>query len=133
MEILETILTVVANNLEMIVVGIVAIVARFIWKDKTAREDAVASIKTGVMEFLRENPQVKNALLDGKITKDEWKEIFAAVGPQATAVATGAGAKVLKKWLSDDEKPSVGRKYIEAAVREIAKEFGKDTIVEDPA
>lgn len=110
----------ISNNFDTIVLTVAGIVVSLIYKGKADKDDAVASIKTGVAEFLRSNPQIKLALVDGKVSKEEWSDIFKSVGPEALRVATKGGAKILKRWI---DKESVANKYIEAVTRELAVEF----------
>jgi len=124
----------ISNNFDTIVLTVAGIVASLAYKGKADKEDAVASIKTGVAEFLRNNPEIKTALVDGKVSKEEWGTIFKSVGPEALRVATKGGSKILRRWI---DKESVANKYIEAVTRELAVEFAdpadlnKDGVVSD--
>ena len=124
----------ISNNFDTIVLTIAGLVASLVYKGKADKDDAVASIKTGVAEFLRSNPEIKTALVDGKVSKDEWMTIFKSVGPEALRVATKGGSKILRRWI---DKESVANKYIEAVTRELAVEFAdpadlnKDGVVSD--
>lgn len=118
MEFITPLLPFLAEHLGTILGAIAALIGGFVYKDKLNKEDAVASLKTGVVSFYRDNPEIKLALSDGKITKEEWVMIFGKVLPVATTVATRGGAKVLKTWTGP-----VAEKYIEAVAREIAEEF----------
>jgi|19_taG_2_1085344.scaffolds.fasta_scaffold156501_2 hypothetical protein len=118
---MQQILELLLDNLEFIVVTIAGIVGRFIYKNNIDKADAIASLKSGVAAFFQDNPQIKTALSDGKISKDEWKILFSTVGPVAVGAATRGGAKVLKRWIDNG---SVANKYIEAVARELSSEFG---------
>lgn len=118
MEILEKLLPFVGEHLPTIVATIFGLIGSLVYKGNADKEDAVASLKTGVLDFFQANPAVKATLADGKLDKEEWKMIFKAVGPAATTVATKGGAKVLKRWTGP-----VANKYIEAVARELANEF----------
>lgn len=118
MEILQAVLPFILEHLPEILASIAALVGGWIYKDKANKDDAVASIKTGVIDFFQTNPEIKEALADGKITKEEWEIIFERTGPVAASVATKGGSKVLKRWTGP-----VAKKYIEAVAREIAAEF----------
>jgi len=117
---MEQILILISQNMEMIVTLILGLVGTFLYRNRDDKKDAVASLKSAAATYLRENPELKQTLSDGKITSEEWKAVFAKVGPDATGVATKAGAKVLNRWIG---KEHVANKYIEAVTREMAKEF----------
>lgn len=118
MEFLEKLLPVIAEHLPTIVASIAGLIGALIYKGRADKDDAIASLKTGVAKFFQDNPEIKNSLADGKVTKDEWLSIFQGVGPTAVAAATKGGAKVLKRWTGP-----VAEKYIEAVARELAAEF----------
>lgn len=117
-KVLEIILPFLGANIGTIAATIAGLIGMIVYKDKADKNDAIASLKTGVAHFFQANPVIKNSLSDGKISRSEWKLIFNGVGNQAIRVATRGGAKVLKRWTGP-----VAEKYIEAVAREIAEEF----------
>lgn len=123
---MDKVLELLIANLDNIVLAVLAILGTFVFKNNTDVKDAVASIRTASQKAMRENPRFKEIIADGKISADEWKELFGMVGPEAIAVATKGGAKVLNRWL---DKESVAHKYIELICKEIATEFGSSKTV----
>ena len=117
---LEILLPYLAEHLGTVLAYLAAFVVSVIYRGKTNRDDAVASIKSGVADFFQDNPEIKNSLIDGKITREEWALIFTEVGPEAVRVATRGGSKILNRWIG---KGSVAKKYIEAVARELSEEF----------
>lgn len=122
---MESVIELLGNNLEFIVVTLAGLVGSFVWRNSSNKKDAVASLKTGVAAFLQSNPGIKGSLLDGKVSSEEWTQMFTEVGPTAVGVATRGGAKVLKRWTGP-----VANKYIEAVANGLASEF--TTVVPAP-
>jgi hypothetical protein len=120
----STILTLLSHLMEIIVAGLVAVLAWFtnwiIGKSNMdqAHKDAIMALEAGVEAAWNElGRNFKETSKDGKLSPEEKEQLRKLAWTKAKDVATSEGAKILAKW---------GAEIAFAKIRDIVTKRNKD-------